>query len=359
MSSESFSPSRVSSDEEPVYEMANVVKKYGTEELIEYLRSKDLKLTESHFEILRKEKITGPAFLEQTKEDFRSIGLTLGPATVLANVITDLKTSNTPKSNTGLVYVFVDNSNLFIEGKYTVGRIEQAGNFDYQRNSYQLNQLYIDHGRLLSTVLKGRRIGSNSVIVGSRPPPNDSLWDRIRNQGYGVIVYDRIANKEKKADMELGLCIADAVYSKDPGLVLIVAGDGDYSPAINRALHHSWKVEVWFWSSGISGDLMRNSIFFLDNFYRHFTYAYGQDPAGRNYILEITDGETLAKWNDDEVMECFDSLEFFGWWFRKEGPTIYLYFDNKTNSRKAKSWVESNHPDVKVWEIEKRKSWSE
>jgi len=91
MSSESFSPSSVSSDEEPVHEMANVVKKYGTEELIEYLRSKDLKLTESHFEILRKEEITGLDFLEQTKENFQSYGLKGGPATRLANFITDLK----------------------------------------------------------------------------------------------------------------------------------------------------------------------------------------------------------------------------------------------------------------------------
>ena len=111
---------------------------------------------------------------------------------------------------------------------------------------------------------------------------------------------------------------------------------------------------------GISGDLMRNSSFHtLDDFYRYFSYAYGQDPVGRNYILEITDGETLLKWNDEEIMQCFDSLGLFGWWFRKEGPTIYLYFDNKKNSRKAKNWVESNHPDVRVWEIEKkRKSWS-
>ena len=38
-------------------------------------------------------------------------------------------------------------------------------------------------------------IGSNPVIVGSRSPPNDSLWDRIRKHGFNVIVYDRIALK--------------------------------------------------------------------------------------------------------------------------------------------------------------------
>ncbi|POG81185.1 hypothetical protein GLOIN_2v1511378 [Rhizophagus irregularis DAOM 181602=DAOM 197198] len=51
---------------------------------------KDLKLKESHFKILRKEEITGLAFLKLTKEDFHSIGLTLGPATVLAEFIEGL-----------------------------------------------------------------------------------------------------------------------------------------------------------------------------------------------------------------------------------------------------------------------------
>ncbi|CAG8484574.1 672_t:CDS:2 [Paraglomus brasilianum] len=271
-------------------------------------------------------EITGRTFLKLTKEELERHGLKLGPAMTLVDFAKEIKEkdikgkeqANTPKSNSGLVYVFVDNSNLFIEGKYTVGRIEQAGNFDYQRNSYQLNQLYIDHGRLLLTLLKGRIIGSNPVIVGSRPPPNDSLWDQIR-----------------------------------------FAGDGDYYPILTRALKYNWKIEAWFWSSGISGDLMRNSFLSLDSLYRHFTYAYGQDPVGKNYTLEITDGETLAQWNDDNLMECFDSLELFGWWFRKEGPTICLYFNNKKNSIKAKNWLESNHPDVRVWEVpEKRKSWS-
>ncbi|CAG8568996.1 19680_t:CDS:2 [Gigaspora margarita] len=345
MSSESSSS--VSFDEEPVHEMAIVVKNYDTEQLINYLE-KNVKLDDEDRAILRKENINGSSFLDMTEDDFRSMKF----ATQFAKLVIDLKKSNTPKSNSGLVFVFVDNSNLFIEGKYTVGRFEKAGSFDYQRNSYQLNQLYVDHGRLLSTVLKERRMGSNPVIVGSRPPPNDSLWDQIRKRGFHAIVYDRIANRDK---LELGASIIDVIYSKDPGTILLVAGDDYYSPVLTRALDHNWKVETWFWSSGMSDDLTKRSfVYYLDNFYRHFSYAYGQDPLGRNYTLEIIDGEMLAKWNDDEVMECFESLELFGWWFRKEVPTIYFYFDNKANLIKAKNWMESNHPGVKVWEIEKR-----
>ncbi|PKC56958.1 hypothetical protein RhiirA1_473242 [Rhizophagus irregularis] len=57
--------------------MSDVVKDFNTEELIEYLKKKNLKLEESHFEILRKEEISGLAFLDTTKDEFRSYGLKL------------------------------------------------------------------------------------------------------------------------------------------------------------------------------------------------------------------------------------------------------------------------------------------
>src|SRR6185436_9626874 len=148
--------------------------------------------------------------------------------------------------------VFMDNSNLFIEGKFTVGRLEQAGEFDFQRRIYQLHELCIDHGRLLSVVLKGRKMGSNPVIVGSRPPPNDSLWDRIKNQGFDAKIYQRnIENKEKKVDMFLGVSAAVTASTTDPGILVLVAGDGDYEPAISEAIKFNWTIEVWFWSSGM------------------------------------------------------------------------------------------------------------
>ncbi|RGB24637.1 hypothetical protein C1646_772791 [Rhizophagus diaphanus] len=70
--------------------MSDVVKDFNTEELIDYLGRKDLKLKESHFKILHKEEITGLAFLKLTKENFRNISFTLDPATVLAEFIEGL-----------------------------------------------------------------------------------------------------------------------------------------------------------------------------------------------------------------------------------------------------------------------------
>ncbi|CAG8586122.1 1282_t:CDS:2 [Ambispora gerdemannii] len=47
-----------------------VVKKFKTNELIDFLRKEDLELDEGDLEIIRKQKITGRAFLNMTKKEF-------------------------------------------------------------------------------------------------------------------------------------------------------------------------------------------------------------------------------------------------------------------------------------------------
>ncbi|KAF0531630.1 hypothetical protein F8M41_011828 [Gigaspora margarita] len=71
--------------------LLHTIKKYNTNELIEYLQNKDLKLDDDDFTIIRKEKIAGLDFFDLTREEFRSIGLSLGPATRLVKLITEIK----------------------------------------------------------------------------------------------------------------------------------------------------------------------------------------------------------------------------------------------------------------------------
>ncbi|RIA82851.1 hypothetical protein C1645_743483 [Glomus cerebriforme] len=92
MSSQASSPASPTliTEEISTKTISDVIKDFNTKELIKYLGRKDLKLKETHFKILRKEEITSLAFFKLTKEDFCSIGFTLGPATVLAEFIEDL-----------------------------------------------------------------------------------------------------------------------------------------------------------------------------------------------------------------------------------------------------------------------------
>src|SRR5437764_14516590 len=72
--------------------LADEIKKYKTEALIEYLRKEeDLGLDDDDFEIIRKQKVNGRTFFKITKEEFRSTGLRLEPATVLVDFAKDCK----------------------------------------------------------------------------------------------------------------------------------------------------------------------------------------------------------------------------------------------------------------------------
>src|SRR5436305_6572257 len=92
MSSQASTPSSPSSIMEEISSrtMSDVVKDFNTEELIDYLGRKNLKLDKDDIKILRKEKIAGSDFLELTEEKFRSIGFALGPATRLTKFIEGL-----------------------------------------------------------------------------------------------------------------------------------------------------------------------------------------------------------------------------------------------------------------------------
>ena len=72
--------------------LAEVIKKYKTEALIEYLRKEeDLGLDDDDLEIFRKQKITGRAFLKTSKEEFERYEMLGGPATVLADFAKECK----------------------------------------------------------------------------------------------------------------------------------------------------------------------------------------------------------------------------------------------------------------------------
>src|SRR6266542_433983 len=92
MSSQASSPASPASITEEISSrtMSDVVKDFNTNELIEYLGRKDLKLDEDDIKILRKEKIAGPDFLNTTKEEFQSYGMKACPAKRLAEFIEGL-----------------------------------------------------------------------------------------------------------------------------------------------------------------------------------------------------------------------------------------------------------------------------
>jgi uncharacterized LabA/DUF88 family protein len=148
------------------------------------------------------------------------------------------------------LHLFVDNSNVLIEGRryaemHRKGRSKLGA---FKDDSYE-----IDWGKFLYVVKRKdtRVLAEVPFLYGSRPPPNDSVWERIRDDGFDVKVFDRnIRNKEKGVDMEMGMDIAERMHTVTPPRTMIIAaGDADYVPAVTRAQKYKWRVEIWFWSN--------------------------------------------------------------------------------------------------------------
>lgn len=172
-----------------------------------------------------------------------------------------------------LLYAFVDNSNVLIEGRrfaemHRKGRSRLGPDKD---DSYE-----IDWGKFLYVLGEkdARGLAEIPILYGSRPPPQDSVWNRIREDGFDVKVFDRnIRNKEKGVDVEMAMDIADLLHTVSPPKVIVIAaGDADYVPAVERAKKKGWKAEVWFWSNA-AGELKKTATRFcaLDP---HFNFLH-------------------------------------------------------------------------------------
>jgi uncharacterized LabA/DUF88 family protein len=140
------------------------------------------------------------------------------------------------------LYIFCDNSNIFLEGQWAAGRAsgKKGPNSEFR----------IDYGQLITVCAKGRPV-SQANLYGSIPPQNDSLWNAIRAQGWNVRTLERnLAGKEKGLDIEIALDMNDLAHDVlTPGTMILVAGDGDYQTLIPRLQKKQWRVEVAFYEN--------------------------------------------------------------------------------------------------------------
>jgi len=160
-----------------------------------------------------------------------------------------------------LTYTYVDNSNVFIEGrrvsavKRGLARdIHQAMAYGIQDQSYR-----IDFGKLHAFVAGNDPAKiARATLFGSRPPPNDSLWKMAQKAGFDTVIVDRnVRNKEKKVDTGIVAAMVKDAYTrvkKDQDTLSLVAGDGDFVPAVQDLKADGFKVDVVFWGHA-SGEL--------------------------------------------------------------------------------------------------------
>ncbi|MDQ3848326.1 MAG: NYN domain-containing protein [Thermoproteota archaeon] len=150
-------------------------------------------------------------------------------------------------------FLYVDNSNVWIEGMH-VSAVKEGiapdiwAAFQHRICDYNWK---MDFGKLYEFAGGQSSEVGRSVLYGSRPPANDSLWSMAEKKGFEVIVHDRsVANKEKKIDTSIVTDIVSDSYelmNPDSDEITLVAGDKDYVPTIERLRKRGFEFHVVFW----------------------------------------------------------------------------------------------------------------
>lgn len=148
------------------------------------------------------------------------------------------------------IYVFIDNSFLFIEGYKHVRAVTNVppGKTPYVD--------YLSLRRYLNNFGDLRR----AVIVGSELP--GSLISKCQSSGFDVYTFPRFPDiktgqmKEKGIDQKICWEIAKSIFtSRDPvqnKKVILCAGDKDFMTILPDIHTSNWAFELWLWSKSFS-----------------------------------------------------------------------------------------------------------
>lgn len=171
-----------------------------------------------------------------------------------------------------MLFVYVDNSNIWIEGMRVsavneglVSSVEESIDLDIKDVSWKY-----DFGKLYALACPANEQIGRSILYGSRPPENDSLWDMAREAEFEVNVFDRNAsNREKKVDTGLTtVMVTDAYEHMKPRLpdvtAVLVGGDGDFVPPVEAIKALGIKVRVVAWRHSTSHELIASADDFID-----------------------------------------------------------------------------------------------
>ena len=166
-------------------------------------------------------------------------------------------------------FVFVDNSNVWIEGKFASAVAQGWAPNTYIAHSTGAEDAAwrLDFGKLLNFVTNGNlQDVKKAVLFGSKPPLHDSLWAAMRGAQFEVTTLDRnYANKEKAIDTGIVQKISKSLYrdAQEGDIFVLVMGDKDFLPSV-QAIHEEKGIcHVAFWNNA-SGELISEADQFID-----------------------------------------------------------------------------------------------
>lgn len=176
------------------------------------------------------------------------------------------------------MYIFWDNSNIHISGLSVMA----------QKEPTKLRELFRTNFRNLFELVRNNRNVEAAYLSGSIPPPNNALWDYLKNMGIQLQLLNKTAEgtEQESVDMSLQtMMLRTAIDSiTSPSTIAILTGDGagkqlgeGFLSDLKRVKAMGWDIEVYSWKTSCNRYLKeyaeQNGKFIaLDNYYFSITY---------------------------------------------------------------------------------------
>ena len=185
------------------------------------------------------------------------------------------------------VFVYWDNSNIFVEAQRLAEERDKGSNARYR--------VHLNFDNLLRLAQADRPL-KKALAAGSVPPRMRHLWNRLENKGVEVRLYDRGDPGRSEQDMPDRILqlrmLEDALdYSGDPGIAALLTGDGagylegaGFHSTLERMRNRGWRVEILSWANCCSRRMRewaeQNGVFIaLDEFYSAITFLEPSRPG--------------------------------------------------------------------------------
>ena len=194
------------------------------------------------------------------------------------------------KSEMSGVFVYWDNSNIFIEAQRLAESNECSPDARFRVRIHFENLLRLAHAD---------RDMVKAVAAGSVPPELRQLWNRIQNLGVRVELFDR--RQASLGEQEVPDAILQREMLRDgfdnngnPGTIVMLTGDGagyesgaGFHAELERLHNRQWGIEVLSWSNSCNYRMRQwaeeNGIFVpLDDFYDSITFL---EPSREGHLL--------------------------------------------------------------------------
>lgn len=173
------------------------------------------------------------------------------------------------------VHIFIDNSNLWIEGQKAYAekhKLKVMWDPTWRFDIGHLKKLLIVKTHLS---VDWQHCDIKINLYGSTPPPVDTVWTTIKSHDVYVSTFARSTwnKREKEVDAEI---IADSVekalkasYEKVQCDFIIVSGDRDLRPAVEKIKKYGFQVHIWSWKKALASVYRIDDdvkVYLLDNY---------------------------------------------------------------------------------------------